>query len=107
MENVEYLHSLATPNIWLWLVRGFGTAIMHASTAAIMAISAKALIDRYPRRGLLLTAPGWAVAVVLHSTFNHALVSPLLAAAVLLLVVPLVVARRVRAQRAPHARVGG
>lgn len=35
--------------------------------------------------------PGWAVAVMLHATYNRALVSPLLAAAVLLFVVPLVV----------------
>jgi RsiW-degrading membrane proteinase PrsW (M82 family) len=91
VENVEYLRSLATPNIAVWLARGFGTAIMHASTAAIVALSAKALLDRYPSGGLLLMAPGWAVAVGLHATFNRALVSPLLAAAVLLLVVPLVV----------------
>ncbi len=91
VENVEYLHSLATPNFAVWLARGFGTAVMHASTAAIMALSAKTLLDRYPAGGLLLMAPGWAIAVGLHATFNRALVSPLLAAAVLLLVVPLVV----------------
>ena len=91
VENVEYLHGLATPRIWIWLVRGFGTAVMHASATAIVAVTAKALLDRYPARGLFVMLPGWAIAVALHATFNRALVSPLLAAAVLLLVVPLVV----------------
>ena len=90
VENIEYLHGLARSNIAVWIVRGFGTAVMHASTTAIVALAAKSLLDRYPSRGLVLMAPGWAIAVALHATFNRALVSPLLAAAVLLLVVPLV-----------------
>jgi protease PrsW len=91
IENMEYLHALAEPHLWVWIVRGFGTAVMHASTTAIVAVTAKSLVDRYPARGLMVMLPGWAVAVALHATFNRALVSPLLAAAVLLLVVPLVV----------------
>jgi len=91
VENVEYLHALARPQIAVWIARGFGTALMHASATAIVALIAKTLLDLYPARGLLLMAPGWAIAVGLHATFNRALVSPLLAAAVLLLVVPLVV----------------
>jgi hypothetical protein len=91
IENVEYLRALAGPHIWIWLVRGFGTAVMHASTTAIVAVTAKSLADRHPGRGLVVMLPGWAVAVGLHATYNRALVSPVLAAAVLLLVVPLVV----------------
>jgi hypothetical protein len=91
VENVEYLHGLVRPQMGIWIARGFGTAFMHASTTAIVALMAKTFLDRYPSRGLLGMLPGWAVAVGLHATFNRALVSPLLAAAVLLLVVPLVV----------------
>jgi RsiW-degrading membrane proteinase PrsW (M82 family) len=90
VENIEYLYSLSDSRIWLWIARGFGTAIMHACTAAIVAVSAKALFDRAPHRPTVVLLPGWAVAVALHATYNRALVSPLLAAAVLLLVVPLV-----------------
>ena len=64
---------------------------MHASATAIVAVTAKALADRYPSRGLAVLIPGWAIAIGLHATYNRALVSPLLAAAVLLFVVPLVV----------------
>jgi protease PrsW len=88
VENVEYLYTLSHARIWVWIVRGFGTALMHASTTAIVAVAAKALRDRYPSRGLELMLPGWLLAVTLHATFNRALVSPLLAAAVLLIVIP-------------------
>jgi RsiW-degrading membrane proteinase PrsW (M82 family) len=91
VENIEYLLTLTDTRIWVWFARGFGAAFVHASAAAIIAVLAKALSDRYPSRGALVLVPGWAVAVALHATYNRALVSPVLAAAVLLLVVPLVV----------------
>jgi RsiW-degrading membrane proteinase PrsW (M82 family) len=91
IENLDYLYRLTDARIWVWVARGFGAAIVHASAGAIMAVGAKTLIDRYPAWGLGAMLPGWAVAVALHATYNRALVSPLLAAAVLLFVVPLVV----------------
>lgn len=91
VENVDYLRALPESRIWVWLARGFGAAILHASTAAIMAVGAKALMDRFPALDLRVIIPGWALAVALHATYNRALVSPVLAAAVLLFVVPLVV----------------
>ena len=91
VENVYYLHALANARLIVWIARGFGAAVMHASTAAILAVAGKALLDRYPRVGVAVILPGWVLAVGLHATYNRALVSPVLAAAVLLLVVPLAV----------------
>jgi RsiW-degrading membrane proteinase PrsW (M82 family) len=91
VENLEYLLTLSDVRIWVWLARGFGAAFIHASAAGVIAVMAKALIDRYPARGTLVLVPGLVVAVLLHATYNRALVSPVLAAAVLLLIVPLVV----------------
>jgi protease PrsW len=91
VENVQYLRALPDAPLLVWIARGFGAAIMHASTTAIIAVAAKALADRFPRAGLLVILPGWILAVGLHATYNRALVSPLLAAAVLLFVVPLAV----------------
>jgi len=88
VENIEYLRTLTTGNIWIWIVRGFGTAVLHATMTAIVAITAKALLDRSPQRGLSVLLPGWAGAVVLHSAFNHAMASPLVAAALMMLVLP-------------------
>ena len=90
VENVDYLLRLSDSRVWIWVARGFGAAFVHASAAAIMAVLAKALLDRYPTRTVLVLLPGWAVAVALHATYNRALVSPVLAAAVLLFIVPLV-----------------
>jgi len=91
VENIDYLLRLGEGRIWLWIARGFGTAILHATTTAIIALGAKALMDRTPSRGLSAIVPGWLAAVFLHSLFNHALISPLLSAAVLLIVLPMVV----------------
>ena len=91
VENVDYLRNLGEARFLVWVVRGFGTAMLHATTAAIVAIAAKSLGDRFPERGWLVIVPGWIAAILLHSLFNHALVSPLLAAAMLLLVLPIVV----------------
>jgi len=91
IENIDYLRQLAVPQIWLWIARGFGTAMMHAMTSAAVAIMAKSLIDRYPGRGIVNILPGLLVAIVLHSVFNHVLVSPLLVATVLMVLLPLVV----------------
>jgi len=89
VENVEYLRTLRDAHLVVWIARGFGAAIVHASTAAIVAVAAKALADRYPGAGAAVLIPGWCLAVVLHATYNRALVSPVLAGAVLLFVVPL------------------
>ena len=91
VENVYYLHALTGARLVVWIARGFGAAVMHASTAAIIAVAAKGLMDRYPRANLAVLLPGLLLAVALHATYNRALVSPLLAAAVLLFVVPLAV----------------
>ena len=91
VENIHYLQHLADRQIWVWIVRGFGTAMLHAFTTAIVAIGAKAMLDRQPDRPWLAVSAPWLAAVVLHAAFNHALVSPVLAAAIVMLVLPLVV----------------
>jgi RsiW-degrading membrane proteinase PrsW (M82 family) len=91
VENIEYLRALPESSEWVWIARGFGTAVLHGLTTAIIAIVAKSLGDRYPGRGALAVLPGLAVAIALHSVFNHALVSPVLEASMLIFVLPLVV----------------
>ncbi len=91
VENLHSLGAAADRHLLIWIVRGFGTAILHATTTAIVAIAAKSMADRYPDREFLVIWPGLIAAIALHSVFNHALVSPLLAAGVLTLVLPLVV----------------
>jgi RsiW-degrading membrane proteinase PrsW (M82 family) len=90
LENLIYLsmHPGAPP--WTWVVRGFGTAIMHGGTTAIVAMVSRTLLNRTDAFRLRLVVPGLSLAVVLHSVYNHFLLQPILATAVIVLVVPLV-----------------
>jgi RsiW-degrading membrane proteinase PrsW (M82 family) len=90
IENVEYLAHLADRRLLFWLVRGVGTAILHASTTAIVAVGTKALSDRYPRRAAWAWAPPLFVAIALHAVYNRALISALLSATICLVVLPIV-----------------
>ncbi|HEY5008685.1 MAG TPA: PrsW family glutamic-type intramembrane protease, partial [Caulobacteraceae bacterium] len=42
-ENIFYLHEFAHATLGVWLVRGFGTAIMHGGAAAIFCVLSQVL----------------------------------------------------------------
>ena len=90
-ENIYYLPLHPNPTIWTWIVRGFGTALMHSGSTAIFAMISRTLQNRAPAFRLSLVVPGLAVAVVLHSLYNQFLVAPLLATALIVLVFPYIV----------------
>jgi RsiW-degrading membrane proteinase PrsW (M82 family) len=89
VENVYYLMHLGSANPFLWVVRGFGTALGHGSSTSILAMISKGLSDRHPESRLWVFAPGLLAAVVLHSFFNHFILHPLLATALMLAILPL------------------
>ncbi|MGE3842138.1 MAG: PrsW family glutamic-type intramembrane protease [Vicinamibacterales bacterium] len=89
VENIEYLRALGSQSLWLWSTRGFGTAMLHGTTTAIVAVLAKSRFDRGMGGVARAVAPGLAIAIGLHGAFNQALVSPLLAAATLMTLLPL------------------
>lgn len=91
VENAYYLRELRTEQIVIWIVRGFGTAIMHGSTMAIFGILAKGTSDRHASTSPLVFLPGLLVAIVIHSLYNHFLVNPIASAALLLAVLPFLV----------------
>ena len=88
VENLYYVQATTDATLLTWIVRGFGTAIMHGGATAIVAMVSKTLHNRVGAFRLHLLLPGLAVAVVLHSLYNHVLVNPLLAAALIVLVFP-------------------
>jgi RsiW-degrading membrane proteinase PrsW (M82 family) len=88
LENLYYLNVHPDATLWTWIVRGFGTAIMHGGATAIVAMVSKTLHARREVFRLQLLLPGLAVAVVLHSLYNHFLLHPLLATALIVLVFP-------------------
>ena len=77
VENVLNLQTLGNAHVAVWIVRGFGTAIMHGGVTAIFAIMAQALTERHMKINPLLYIPGFLVAATLHSAFNHFVLPPL------------------------------
>lgn len=89
VENVYYQHLIPDAGIGTWVVRGFGTAIMHGGATAIFAIMSLALRERKrPAAAAAAYLPGFAIALALHSAFNHMFLSPRLSTLAVLLVVP-------------------
>ncbi len=81
-ENVYYLSALHNPQPALWVVRGFGTAMMHGGTTAMLAMTAKV------RDKTWLILPAVFGAFAIHSLFNHFVLSPTVSTIVIVLVLP-------------------
>jgi RsiW-degrading membrane proteinase PrsW (M82 family) len=90
VENIFYLQVLQGQGPAIWIVRGFGTAIMHGGVAAIGATISAYLLDSRQWRGVRLFAPGVLAAIVLHSVFNQSLQSPVVSMVLAVVGVPLV-----------------
>src|SRR5210317_2325611 len=91
-ENLYYLQAAPHMLLGTWVVRGFGTAMMHGAATAIFAIVSQALMGQYPRRGLLNLVPGFIVAITIHSVFNHFFVAPIINTLIVLVSLPLLLA---------------
>ncbi len=90
VENTHYFLALADPDLALWTIRGFGTAVMHGGATAILAIVAKATSDRLDSESPLVFVPGLVLAYLVHSFFNHFFLSPSLTTLALLISLPVV-----------------
>lgn len=69
VENIYYLSVIESSNIFLWIIRGFGTAVMHGGTTAIFAILTKSLFDRSDKFKIIHYLPGLISAILYHSLF--------------------------------------
>ena len=107
LENLYYLNANPDATMWTWIVRGFGTAIMHGGATAIVAMVSRTLLNRFDAFRPYVLLPGLGVAAVLHSLYNHFLLHPLLATALIALAVPyLSVAVFQQSERETKAWVG-
>jgi RsiW-degrading membrane proteinase PrsW (M82 family) len=91
VENLYYLASRPETALPVQVIRGFGTAIMHGGTAAVLAMVSVTLYERRPDGGLQLLLPGFLAAVALHAGFNYLLVRPALATLATVIVLPAVI----------------
>jgi len=90
VENLDYLALEPTSALGTWVVRGFGTALMHGGATASFAVLALAFLERAGRWRWRALVPGYVLAVLLHSAFNHFLYWPLHATLGTVFVLPLV-----------------
>lgn len=88
IENFYYLYSGNQAHLGVWIVRGFGTAIMHGGVTAICAIISQTLTERSMRINPLRFLPGLAAAIILHSLFNHFVLPPMLMTVSVLALLP-------------------
>jgi len=88
VENLYFLHLVPNAGVSTWIVRGLGTAMMHGGATAIFAVMGLALLEQTPAATVRALLPGFGLAVVLHSAFNHLLVFPEIATLTILLVLP-------------------
>lgn len=89
-ENLFYLQALPNTHFGTWIVRGFGTAIMHGGATAMYAVVSETLAGQNPTRGYAIYVPGFAGAVAVHSIFNHFFFTPIVNTLVILVSFPLV-----------------
>jgi protease PrsW len=75
-ENIFFLNALDSHGLALWILRGFGTAVMHGGAAAIGAFVSVYLSESRQWRGPRQFAPGLAAAILLHALFNQGWLSP-------------------------------
>ena len=91
-ENMYYLTILPNMNLGTWIVRGFGTAIMHGGATAIFAVIAHTMLGQYPARGRLALLPGLLIAMITHSVFNHFFFTPIINTVLVFGILPLLFA---------------
>jgi RsiW-degrading membrane proteinase PrsW (M82 family) len=90
IENMYFLQIMPDTGTGVWIVRGFGTAIMHGGSVAIFAVAGRALISQRKKLGPAAWLPGLVIASIIHSVFNHFFLSPVLTTLGILVVMPLV-----------------
>ena len=88
VENFYYLYMAADAQVAVWVVRGFGTAIMHGGAMALFGVMAQTLTERRMKINPLLYVPGFIVAITIHTVFNHFPGTPILTTLGTLLCLP-------------------
>jgi RsiW-degrading membrane proteinase PrsW (M82 family) len=91
LENLYYLWLRPEADLSLWIIRGFGTAMMHGGVTAIAGILTQSYLERRKQALLIAVLPGLIAAIAIHSLFNHFLLSPLFTTVLILIVLPLLI----------------
>ena len=88
VENLYFLEELGHANIGVWIVRGFGTALLHGGVTSIFAVMLLGLRDRRGKLDFGALLPALGAAWVLHAAFNQFVLPPIWQAVAMLVVLP-------------------
>jgi RsiW-degrading membrane proteinase PrsW (M82 family) len=89
VENTAYFLTLGSSSALLWLVRGFGTAMMHGAVTSIAGIIGKVLTEKTGKASASTILPGVGVAIIIHSAFNHFFLPAVTSTQLIVLVLPI------------------
>ena len=92
LENLTYIPDLSSSGLFASAIRGLGTAMMHGGSTAIFGTVSANLSEIRGSRSWAAFLPGLAIAIVVHELYNQPLWRPVLAAVVVLVVLPALIA---------------
>jgi protease PrsW len=92
LENLTYIPDLSASGLAASAVRGLGTAMMHGGATAIFGTISANLSEIRGSRSLLTFLPGLGMAILIHELYNQPLWRPVIAAVVVLVILPAVIA---------------
>ncbi len=92
LENLTYIPDLSASGLVASAIRGLGTAMMHGGATAIFGTVSANLSEIRGSRSALTFLPGLATAIVIHELYNQPLWRPVIAAVVVLITLPVVIA---------------
>ena len=91
VENSYYFLAVLSADVGVgtWIIRGFGTAIMHGGTTAIFAMMSLRRIEQRESGIGFVLVPGLTLAVLIHAAYNHSLLPPIYTTLVVVFTLPL------------------
>ena len=92
LENLTYIPDLSASGLVASAIRGLGTAMMHGGATAIFGTVSANVSEIRGSRSPLTFLPGLAMAIAIHELYNQPLWRPVIAAVVVLVTLPAVIA---------------
>jgi hypothetical protein len=92
LENLTYIPDLSATGLLASAIRGMGTAMMHGGATAIFGTVSANVSELRGSRSMVTFFPGLALAIVIHELYNQPWWRPVMAAVVILVTLPVVIA---------------
>ena len=92
LENLTYIPDLSATGLIASAIRGMGTAMMHGGATAIFGTVSANVSELRGSRSTAIFLPGLALAIVIHELYNQPWWRPVMAAVVILVTLPAVIA---------------